>query len=256
MRMFAGMITVVLAGSTAVAGATATAATPNSHVRSHHRCALPRFGPGTDYRPRIDPSRFGPNVDNAWFPLRPGTTYVYAGSEDGAALVDVFAPSRRPRLIDGVRTRVVHDRLLTDGVLTERTTDYYAQDVCGNVWYFGEDTAELDEHGKVTSRDGSWRSGRAGAQPGVFMPARPRLGRTFRQEWSLGVAEDQFTAVSRHARADVPYGHFTCALRTTEVTALEPGVVDKKLYARGVGQVVEQTVKGGTEKLLLVDVLR
>lgn len=150
MRKLVGIAAVVLAGSTALTGAAATAA-PTPHSSSHPRCELPQYGPGADYRPQIDPSRFGPHVDNPWFPLRPGTTYLYAGSEDGASLVDIFAPSRRTKVIDGVRTRVVHDRLLTDGVLTERTTDYHAQDVCGNVWYFGEDTAELDEHGKVTS---------------------------------------------------------------------------------------------------------
>lgn len=255
MRKLVGIAAVVLAGSTALTGAAATAA-PTPHSSSHPRCELPQYGPGADYRSQIDPSRFGPHVDNPWFPLRPGTTYLYAGSEDGASLVDTFAPSRRTKVIDGVRTRVVHDRLLTDGVLTERTTDYYAQDVCGNVWYFGEDTAELDEHGKVTSHAGTWRAGVAGAQPGVFMQAHPQLGRTFRQEWSPGVAEDQFTALSRHARANVPYGRFNCALRTNETTALEPGVLDKKLYVRGVGQVLEQTIRGGTEKLELVDVLR
>jgi hypothetical protein len=204
----------------------------------------------------IDPARFGPNVTNPWYPLRPGTTFVYGGSDDGDALVDVVTPSHRTKVIDGVRTRVVYDRLLTNGVVSERTTDYYAQDRCGNVWYFGEDTAELDAHGTVTSTDGTWRAGVRGAQPGVYMQHHPKLGRTFRQEWSAGVAEDQFRAVARNLTATVPYGTFGNALRILETNALEPGVLDAKIYVRGVGEVVERTVKGGTEHLVLVSVLR
>lgn len=256
MRTFAALIAAALAAGTALTGATTAHARPSSRSTHHAACPLPSFGPGVRYHPEIDPSQFGPDVDNPWFPLRPGTTYVYAGTKDGASAIDVFAPSRTTRVIDGVRTRVVHDRLLLDGALRETTTDYYAQDRCGNVWYFGEDTAELDEHGRVVSREGSFHAGTAGAQPGVYMQAHPRLGRKFRQEWSPGNAEDQFQAISRHATARVPYGSFYCALRTKETTALEPGVVDNKLYVHGVGEVLEVTVKGGDEKLSLVDVLR
>jgi hypothetical protein len=231
-------------------------ASPVAPADLHTRCHLPRFGPGADYHPAIRNLRLGPHVDNPWFPLRPGTTFVYEGSEGGANLIDVLAPSRRTKVVDGIRARVVHDRLYTDGVLSERTSDYYAQDRCGNVWYVGEDTAELDRHGRVTSREGTWHSGVHGGQPGVYMQAHPHLDRKFRQEWAPGVAEDKFKAISRHAHVDVPYGSFRHALRTRETTALEPGVVDHKAYVRGVGDVVERTVKGGSELLRLVDVLR
>ena len=256
MKAFTALAAAVLAGSSLVTAAAATATPRAAHPVHHHRCALPHFGPGAGYHPHINPARFGPHVTNPWFPLRPGTTFVYAGSEDGDALIDIFTPSRHTKVIDGVRTRVVNDRLLTNGVLSERTSDYYAQDVCGNVWYFGEDTAELDAHGHVLTREGSWRAGVHGAQPGVYMQRHPQLGRRFRQEWAPGNAEDQFRLVSKHAAPRVPYGAFHGALRTHESTALEPGVLDKKVYVRGIGQVVEQTVKGGTELLLLVDVLR
>jgi hypothetical protein len=218
-------------------------------------CALPVFGPGVNYHPTIRPSNFSPNVTNRYFPLRPGKTYVYAGTKDGKTAIDVFAPSRRTRVIDGVRTRVVNDRLLLNGVLEERTSDYYAQDRCGDVWYFGEDTATLDTSGHVVSREGSFHAGMKGAQPGVFMQAHPQLGRLFRQEWSRGNAEDQFKAIAKNASVNVPAGTFHHALRTEETTALEPGVVDNKLYVKGVGEVVEVAVKGPVEKLVLVDVL-
>jgi hypothetical protein len=218
-------------------------------------CQLPRFGPGASYHPQVDPRDFGPNVTNPMFPLRVGVTYLYAGVKDGARATDIVVASRRTRIVDGVVTRIVEDRLLLDGVLEERTSDYYAQDRCGNVWYFGEDTAELDEHGHVVSTEGSFHAGVDGAQPGVFMQAHPQLGRPFRQEWSAGQAEDVFRAVDRAARVTVPFGSFTGALRTREWTALEPGVVDAKFYVRGIGEVFEGSTSGPTERLQLVEIL-
>jgi hypothetical protein len=239
-----------------LAGAVVLTASPSANGNQAGHCPLPRFGPGSSYRPVIAPGRFGPHVDNPWFPLPPGVTYVYEGYDSGHRSIDVLAPSRRTKVVDGVRTRVVHDRLYTDGVLSERTSDYYAQDRCGNVWYFGEDTAELDERGNVVSREGSWHAGVAGAQPGVFMQVHPQLHRRFRQEWAPPSAEDQFSVISRGRSVSVPYGDFRHALRTRETTAVEPGVVDRKVYVRGVGEVVERSVRGGNDRLVLVDVLR
>jgi len=180
---------------------------------------------------------------------------LYAGVKDGLPAVDTFTASTRTRVIDGVRTRVVEDRLFLDGRLEERTSDYYAQDRCGNVWYFGEDTAVLDKRGRVIDTSGSFHAGVNGAQPGVYMQARPEPGRRFRQEWYRGQAEDTFTAVDRSTAITVPYGSFRRALRTAETTALEPGVLDNKYYVRGVGQVEEVAVRGPLEKLVLVDVI-
>jgi hypothetical protein len=219
-------------------------------------CPLPVFGPGSSYHPAVHPADFSADITNRWFPLRPGMTYLYTGTKDGKKALDVFRVSSATRKIDGVVTRVVNDRLFLGNVLEERTTDYYAQDRCGNVWYFGEDTATLDSSGKVTDRSGSFRAGVNGAQPGVYVQARPQIGRWFRQEWYRGQAEDRYRALSTSASVTVRYGSFRNALRTEERTDLEPGVVDNKYYVRGLGVVKELAVKGGTEVLQLVDVLR
>jgi hypothetical protein len=218
-------------------------------------CPLPRFGPGTSYHPRIDPADFSPHVTNELFPLTPGKILVYTGTKDGKPALDLFAPSHRTRVIAGVRTRVVQDRGYLNNVLAERTSDYYAQDRCGNVWYFGEDTAELDRHGHVVSTEGTWHAGVDGAQPGVFMQAHPQLGRRFRQEWYQGQAEDVFKVIDRSARVTVPYGSFRHALRTAEWTALEPDVLDNKYYVRGIGEVAELAVKGPREEFKLVEII-
>ena len=46
----------------------------------------------------------------------------------------------------------------------------------------------------------------------------------------------------------VPYVSATQAMLTKEWTPLEPGVIDHKYYVRGVGTVLEQTVKGPEER--------
>jgi hypothetical protein len=240
-------IAVVLASATA---APAALATPG------RRCPLPVFGSGARYHPQIDRSHFRARVTNPWFPLRVGSAYVYTGVKDGGPTVDVVVVTRRTRVVDGVRTRVVADRLFLDGHLVERTSDYYAQDGCGNVWYFGEDTAELDARGHVVDRSGSFHAGIDGAQPGVFMPAHPQVGRRFRQEWYQGEAEDTFVVRDLSTPVTVPAGHFRHAMRTEESTALEPGVLDAKYYVRGLGEVSESTVVGPRETLRLVAVIR
>lgn len=247
----------VAAAATPAAAPAASASRPGgSRAAATAVCALPTFGPGAGYHPQIRPGDFTPNVTNAWFPLRPGKILVYTGDKDRVPAIDVFVPTRRTKVIDGVRARVVEDRLYTRGFLGERTSDYYAQDRCGNVWYFGEDTVELNRQGRVTSRSGSFHAGVRGAQPGVFMQANPQIGREFRQEWAPGQAADQYQALDVTSSATVPFGsvHRTL-LRTAETTALEPGVVDNKYYLRGVGTLLETTVKGGHETLRLSEVI-
>jgi hypothetical protein len=185
-------------------------------------------------------------VDNPWFPLRPGTVYRYTGVKDGKPSRDRVVVTHATKTIRGVRCVAVSDRLFIRGRLAERTIDWYAQDTAGNVWYFGENTAELDRAGRVTSTEGTWRAGRHGARQGLFMPARPRVGQTAVQEHFKGHAEDHFK-VLRVTRRTV---------LTKEWTPLEPGVVDHKLYRRGVGNVLEQTVRGGDERNRLVSVTR
>ena len=199
-----------------------------------------------------DSGKFSSKVDNPWFPLKPGTTFVYEGTKDGQRARDLYTVTHGTRTIDGAPTAVVSDLLFLNGRLAERTTDYYSQDRAGNVWYFGEDTAELDARGKVKSREGTWHAGVNGAKAGIFMEAQPKVGQTHRQEFYKGHAEDHYEVVSLDASIRVPYGRFRNAQLTKEWTPLEPGVLDHKYYARGVGQVAEKSVRGGNEALSLV----
>jgi hypothetical protein len=84
------------------------------------------------------------------------------------------------------------------------------------------------------------------------MEATPVLSHAFRQEYYPGHAEDQFKVVSLASPIAVPFGSFKTALLTQEQTALEPDVLDHKYYVKGVGEVAEISVKGPTERALLV----
>jgi hypothetical protein len=196
---------------------------------------------------------FTARVTNRWFPLRPGMRWEYRGVEDGRRMRDVVRVLDRVERIDGAPCAVVDDRVFHDGRLAERTTDWYTQDAHGTVWYYGERTAELDRRGHVTSREGSWRAGVAGARAGVIMPARPREGAAFVQEDAPGHAEDRFRIVDLRASVSVPFGTWRgTAMRTRETSPLEPRVVDAKWYVAGIGPVREATVRGPVERAALV----
>jgi len=193
--------------------------------------------------PRPPASSFSAHVTNPWFPLEPGTRWVYTGVKDGKRSRDVVIVLHGTKTIDGIPCVPVSDRLFLQSGLEERTTDWYSQDSKGNVWYFGENTAELDRHGHVTSTEGTWRTGVHGAKAGIFMPANPRVGQTGRQEFLKGHAEDHFEVVAIFGNK---------MLLTQEWTPLEPGVLDHKFYVRGIGNVLEQTERGGNERNELV----
>jgi hypothetical protein len=196
---------------------------------------------------------FHARVTNAWFPLAPGMRWVYRGVDGGRPARDLVRVTRRVEIVDGMPCAVLSDRLYIRGRLAERTTDWYTQDSRGRVLYAGEATAELDRRGHVRTTEGSWRAGVGGARAGVFMPRRPRVGQRFQQEHAKGIAEDRFSVTSLHASATTPFAVFTGhVLQTRETTPLEPGVVDRKLYVQGIGQVAEDTLRGGNDRLRLV----
>ena len=204
----------------------------------------------------INPNDFSTRIDNPFFPLVPNTTYVYVGTKDGSAARDEFQVTRRTKVIMGVTCREVRDRGFVDGVLAEDTLDWFAQDNHGNVWYFGEDTKEFDANGNVISTEGSWQAGVNGAQPGIVMEADPRVGDTYQQEFSAGIAEDMATVLALNKTVNVPFGSFKDCLETEEFTPLEPGAIEHKFYARGVGFIQSVALKGGRERLELVTILQ
>jgi hypothetical protein len=192
-------------------------------------------------------SSFGSGAVNPYFPVVPGTTSIFAGVIDGVRARETYTVTEGVVVIQGVPANVIQDQLYLEAedgegmYLAEDTTDWYATAKSGDVWYLGEDTTEYDEAGNVVSTDGSWKAGVAGARAGIFMPAVPTVGAIYQQESAVD-AQDMFkiTAVDDDS------------VTTREWTPLEPGLVTKKVYETGVGQVLEDTVKGASiEDLVL-----
>ena len=212
--------------------------------------------PRGDEPVEIDPGEFSADVDNRYWPMKPGTRWTFGEvDEEGRRLkVVVTATSETRRIANGVTARVVRDTVTAGGKLVEDTFDWYTQASDGTIWYMGEDTAEF-EGGKITTKSGSFEAGVDGAQPGVIMPATPRDGMRYRQEYFKGKAEDNGEVLSTEEQAEVPAGHYRDALLTKDTITIEPDVVEYKLYAPGVGPVLVLGVSGGggREELLKME---
>jgi hypothetical protein len=204
----------------------------------------------------LDAAEFTADIDNTYWPMKPGTRWTYAEIDEGATVeVVVTVTTETRKVANGVTARVVRDSVTEDGELIEDTFDWYAQDSAGNVWYLGEDTAEFAD-GKIETRAGSFEAGVDGALPGIIMPARPEPGMAYRQEYYKGEAEDSGEVLSIDEQVEVPAGHYRNALLTKDMNALEPKVLEYKLYARGVGPVLTLDVSGGAGREELVDLKR
>jgi hypothetical protein len=205
----------------------------------------------------LDPADFTTQIDNPYWPMKPGSRWIYRETTPGGTKnrVVVTVTSKTKRIANGILARVIHDVVSEDGKPVEVTNDWYAQDCAGNIWYLGEKTAEY-ENGKVVSRAGSWEAGVDGAQPGIALPADPQVGMTYRQEYLAGEAEDRGAIFSLDEQVGVPAGHFTDVVMTKDTTTLEPRVLEFKFYARGVGPVLEISVSGGNDRADLLSYRR
>jgi hypothetical protein len=202
--------------------------------------------PQGDEPVELVPSDFSTRIDHPYLPLLRGSEWVY---REGEQRVDVTV-TNKTKTISGIEAVVVHDVVTEKGKLVEDTYDWYAQDAEGNVWYLGEDTKEY-EHGKVVSTKGSWQAGVDGAQPGIVMPAHPKPGLTYRQEYYKGEAEDAAQVLSISEHVVVPYGPFDHVLKTKDYTPLEPKAVEHKHYAKGIGQILAVTLSSGEREELV-----
>jgi hypothetical protein len=209
------------------------------------------------YDPKIDPANFvnpaliGRAVaPNPFFPLTRGTIRTYRSGEE-TIVVSVLPETK---VILGVTCAVIRDTVRKKGEVIEDTYDWYAQDLQGNVWYFGE-LAQNYEDGELVNLDGSWKAGRDGSAPGILMKARPQAGDVYRQEFAPGFAEDLAKVLRLNGTAATPAA--ACngdCLVTEDFTPLEPGAPESnKYYARGVGFILQIKPETG-ERVELVSI--
>ena len=204
-----------------------------------------------EYHPSIDPANFTHVIDNPYFPLVPGTTFTFTEKEGRETRENKVTVTHNTKKIMGVKCVVVHDTVAIGGVVLEDTFDWYAQDKQGAVWYFGEATKEFKSGGRVNT-EGSWEAGMKGAQPGIIMPASPKPGQPYRQEYLAGEAEDMGQVVATGESVTVPHGTYKDCVKTKDWSLLESGR-EHKWYAKGVGLVRAESSSGEVATLISVE---
>ena len=235
-------------GDDANKGAAATTTTARSST--HAGSDLPRG----DEPVEIDATELSVDIDNRYWPMKPGTQWTYEETDDEGtkSKVVVTVSNQTKKIANGVTARVVRDTVTQDGEVIEDTFDWYAQDDSGNIWYLGEDTAEF-ENGELSSTEGSFEAGVDGALAGIIMPGNPVDGMQYRQEYYAGQAEDNGEILSTDEQVEVPFGHFTGAVLTKDTIAIEPDVLEYKLYAPDVGPALALGISGGGGREALVE---
>lgn len=208
-----------------------------------------RYDPVIDPADFVDPLQIGHSVAaNTYMPLLTGFTRVYQAEEETVTVVVTDETIE----IQGVTCVVVRDTVEEGGELIEDTDDWFAQDIYGNVWYFGEISRNYED-GKLVDLDGSWKAGVDGDKAGIVMKAAPEVGDVYRQEWALSEAEDMGEVLSLSGSATAPAA--SCngdCLITRDFTPLEPEVNENKIYAPGIGVIIAFDVEepDGREELI------
>ena len=200
-----------------------------------------------DIPAREFPTEWADSIDNPWLPLVEGARWTYEKkTADGVEDVVVTVTDKK-KTVDGVETTVVSEKVTEDGELIDDTKAWYAQDAEGNVWNLGE-TTETHEDGKVETE--GWEAGVDGAKAGIAMLAEPKVGDTYQQMYFEGEAEDRAEVLSLDETVEGPVGSWSGVLQTEDTTPLEPEV-EHKFYAKGVGSVQQETIKGEKETVVL-----
>lgn len=212
------------------------------------------------YDPDFDPALFEDDFKrlrnpNRYFPLGIGYRWDYRGGGESITVTVLD----KTKLIEGVTCVVVNDKVARNGDVVEETDDWFAQAKDGDVYYCGEEVKDFEtfegdrpKQPELVSIDGSFKVGREGDKPGIIFPVSPTRGEVYRQEFSLGNAEDVAEVLStayafgREPLLDqfVPQrlAAILCSgdcVVTKDFTPHEPGVVERKYYAPGVGLFLE-----------------
>lgn len=196
-----------------------------------------------------DPGHYVSTIDNPWFPLKPGTVLHYQGSKDGLRAARDVIVTDRTKTVAGVPCLIAEDRVTLGDRPAEKTIGYYAQDTDGNVWYFGEQSQELDKTGKVIKSEG-WLAGVDGITPNLIMAAHPAVGDHFLHPYTNARTQ----VLSLAASVQVPFGTFATTLQIKEWNPSEPDVLSHRFYQLGVGELEDVDVKGLNEDMKLVSV--
>jgi len=238
-----------------VAGPTIAACGDDDNSQAGANRGLPQTSEPVD----LDPADFTTDIDNPYWPMSPGSRWVYRETDTKGTKekVVVTVTDKTKKVANGVTARVITDVATENGEPVEVTEDWYAQDSDGNVWYLGEAVRNF-EGGKFVDREGSFEAGVGGAQPGIAMPADPEPGLSYRQEYLKGKAEDRGAVVTvGQERVEVPAGFYNeDVLMTRDIVPLEPKVEELKFFAPGVGPVLSVHTDGAGGRAELISYRR
>jgi hypothetical protein len=195
-----------------------------------------------DFDPRNFDLGRSTQIDNPWFPLKPGTRFVYEGTtveDDGTAVPHrvVFTVTDLTKVIGGVRAVVCWDQDYSGGKLVETEIVFFAQDKDGTVWHLGQYPEEWED-GKFVAAP-AWVHGIGDGRAGIMMKAEPRLGSpSYSQGWAPSVNWTDRGVVHQVGQETcVPLDCYKAVLVIDETSREEPGAHQLKYYARGVGNV-------------------
>lgn len=224
------------------------------------------------------------NINNPYWELMQGKTFVYRAVEGDECTVDVMVVTGMAKddfdpPYDNITARVVEDTSWQDancdgigeGEALETTEDWYAQDKYGHIWYFGEDTRTNEG-----STEGSWEAGKdvagvgSNAEPGIVMLAHPDVstdgsvlvapGLSYEQEYYEDEAEDMGKVKRLNANVTLEMentlaaSEYTGCLKTKEWSPVEPGAVEFKYYCPYAGLVLIEELQGSpTVRVELVE---
>jgi len=181
------------------------------------------------------------HIDNKWFPLKPGTQFVYEGFtiEEGKRVPHrvVFSVTDLTKVIGGVRAVIAHEQDYSAEKLVEAEIVFFAQDNDGTVWQLGQYPEEY-ENGKLVGAP-AWIHGIQDARAGIIMKAEPRPGTpSYSQGWGPAVNwMDRGMVYQVGQKTCVPLKCYEDVLVIDETTEQEPGAHQHKYHARGVGVV-------------------
>jgi hypothetical protein len=189
-------------------------------------------------------------IDNRYLPLTAKRRCEQRGvAEDGTRMRSVLTVLDRAKRFDvggqAVDAVVIRDDAYEDGELVETTLDYFAQADDGTVYYLGEDVQNV-KSGRVVDTDGTWLYGADTDVLGVAMPADPEVGDRYRFEDVPAITTESNRVEESGLRAQAAGKLHTDVIRIQEFIQPE-GEVEYKLYAPGVGKIVEYAPEGRSE---------
>ena len=203
-------------------------------------------------------------IDNAYFPVVPGTVRIYIGRENGRTItiVENHLEETREFEWDGqiVSCWTVEELKFENGQLLEQENSWYAQDDAGNVHVWGDidliDDPD-DEDGEEPPQSSGWVVGQlqpmdppdvlAGSEPALIMPANPEQGDLLHPEATLPFFQTQSLVEDRNIRVRTPAGRFGDCVRIRQED-LADGGGETLWFAPGKGLV---KVSGPGERLKL-----